>query len=619
MTEPRSPDQAAETATGASAAYEPADRLPATRIGPVAGTAEGPLPVARRGRSSARWILALVGVLVVAIATALIVSLAGARPAASSAIGWMPATTTSYGEVRLDLPGDQRPKLAAFLAAFPGFKDQSQIEPKLNDVLDRIVRAASKDKQTWTTDIKPWFAGQIAVGMGSASGQGANPGASAGPGAASHPLGLGVVESGLVVVTITDRAKAIDWLTRTSDGAPLSRTTYGNADLFTVGSGGPQGAIAVTDKAMIAGVATAVKAAVDSNGAGTLAQNADIKAALATVDKDNVVLGIVRTRAQLEAMTALMAAAPGAPLAGTRIDDTVLAMVPAWTATTARFENDAIVATTAGPGWPIGVDTANRTSQVLGHVPAKTIAYFEAHDLGPTLTALVAKFRALPETKPAFDQADQVLGLLGGLDAVVGWWGDTAVVVTPVADGTIGAGLVIKPRDAAAAERLATTVGTFLALGGNSVGVTTRTEDHNGTKVTILDASGVPGIATGDLPPGYRAELAWATNADVTVIGYGAGFVNAVLDAGPGASLADDARFKALLDRVGAENMSAGYLDVAGIRTLIEPLAQHASDPGAWTTYSTEIKPYLDHIDAVIQAVRKDQGLDLGKGALTVR
>ena len=76
--------------------------------------------------------------MIVVTGTAVIVNLAGGRPTASSAMGYMPTTATSYVEVRLDLPGDQRQKLAAFLANFPGFKDQSQVEPKLNDVLDRI-------------------------------------------------------------------------------------------------------------------------------------------------------------------------------------------------------------------------------------------------------------------------------------------------------------------------------------------------------------------------------------------------------------------------------------------------------------------------------------------------
>jgi hypothetical protein len=624
MTDPRTPDPLRGDDATAPLPYEPADSLPATRVGYVDASPEhsfgetadgktfsgstGPA----RGRSGTRWLLALVGVIVVAVGTGLIVGLVGARPTPSSAIGWMPATTTSYTEVRLDLPGDQRQKLAAFLAAFPGFKDQSAIEPKLNDVLDRIVRAASDDKQTWTTDIQPWFGGQLAVGMG-------------GPGdltGMASMTGMAGGEGTIAVASITDKAKAIDWLTRTtsSSATPLVRSTYGSAELFTVGSGAIQGAVAVTDKAMIAGLAPAVKAAVDANGAGTLAQNVEMKAALATIDKDYVVAAIVRTRAQIDDMVGAMGSAAADPLASSQIDETLLAMIPDWTAMTGRFENDAFVTTTAGPAWAIGVESANRASQVVDHLPPTTLAYFEAHDIGPVLKVLVDKFRALPETKPAFDQADQVLSLLGGFDAVVSWWGDAAFAVAPAADGTIGGGLIVKPRDAAAADRLFNTLGGFLALGGSSAGVTTRTEDHNGTKITIVDVSGVGGVFEPQgLPAGYKAEIAWATNADITVVGYGAAFVKAVLDAGSGSSLADDARYKALISRVGADNISSSYIDINGIRALVEPLAQQGADTAEWSSYVTEIQPYLEHLDALIQAVRKDQGLDLGNGALTVR
>lgn len=613
MTDQRTPDPLIGGDAVPPATIEPADSLPATRVGWVEPTADsgtfGATGAPARGRSGARWLLALVGVLVVAVGSALIVSLAGARPTVSSAIGWMPATTTSYSEVRLDLPGDQRQKLGAFLSVFPGFKDQSQLEPKINDVLDRLVRAASKDAQSWTADIQPWFGGQIAIGMG---------GGAAGVGAGSA---MGMMGGGdtLMVATITDRAKAIDWLVRTSTESPLARSAYGGAELFTMGTASLEGAIAVTDTAMIVGFSPAVKAAVDSKGAGTLAQNEDVKAALATVDKDYVGLAVVRTRAQLESMVTQMGSLAVPQLDATQIDETILAVAPAWSATTLRFENDALVATSAGPSWAIGYEAVNRASGLVGRVPAKTVLYFEYHDAGPAVKAVLDKFRALPELKPAFDQVDQALSLLGGFDAVVGWWGDTAIVVSPLADGTIGGGLVIKPRDAAAAERLVTTLNGFLAFGAGSAGLTTRTEDANGTKVTILDFSGTPGMNSAGLPPGYKAEIAWATNADVTVVGYGAAFVKEVLSAGPGNSLGDDARFKALLARVGADNISLGYVDVAGIRGLIEPFVERMGGADKLKSYNTEIKPYLERLDAMIGANRKDGILDRGSTILTVR
>jgi hypothetical protein len=544
-------------------------------------------------------------VVIVAIASFAIVSLVGGRPATSTAIGYMPTNTISYEEVRLDLPGDQRTKLASFLKVFPGFTDQSAIEPKLNDVLDRIVRAASSDKQTWTADIQPWFGGQLAFGTGlpdTSKLSAMAPGAS----------------SGLAVATITDRAKAIAWVTKTGGdaGAKIDRSTYGDADLL-VSAGDGAFAIGVNDKVMLAGPIAAVKAAIDGGGKGSFDQNDDVKAALATLDKDYVVFVVTRTRAAAEALVKQMAVTQPGVLDKTQIDETILGLVPAWQAGTARFENDAIVSNTVSPSWAIGYDASNRASDVLGHAPAKSIVYLDSHDIGPALKAVLAKFRALPEAKQAFDQFDQALNLLGGFDAVLGWWGDTAFVVSPLDDGTIGAGVVIHPTDATAADRLFTTLNGFLALAGSSSGVATRTEDHNGTKITILDFSAMPGMSSSGLPPGYKPEFAWAANKDVVVIGYASTFVKAVLDAGPGSSLADDARFKALLGRVGGDNLGMSFIDIAAIRGLVEPLVQSAAPADAWAYYTREIQPYLKPLDAVISNVRRDGSSDRSIGVIT--
>jgi hypothetical protein len=623
--EVRSPEPGTDSdsaSTQAASPYEPAEHLPDARLGAVGATpaaAAGPDGTRPRSRNRLRWGLALLGIAVVVGASALIVSLAGGRPTPSIALGYMPATTAQYTEVRMDLPGDQRQKLAAFLANFPSFKDQTQLEPKLDEVFDRIVSAASDGKQTWTKDIKPWFGGQIAIGM-SVPEPLVQPSASSQP---SPELGaltpaMSQANAALLVVTISDRAKAAAWIA--SLGTDLSRSTYNGADLFTASTpGGTAGALAITDKVIIAGSVDKVKAAVDGNGQGSLAQDADVKAALGQVDRDYVVFGFMKIRAYTDAILKTASTLDPALLDKTQIDETVVSILPTWQASTARFENDALVTSSTYPSLAIGYDATNRKSTLLDHVPAKSVFYAEAHDVGPALTALLAKFRALPETKAAFAQLDQAMSLVGGYDAVAGWWGDAAVVVTPGADGTIGGGLLVKPRDQAAAERLFTTLRGFLALGGSSTGLNVRTEDHNGTTIVILDFSAAPGMASGSLPPGYKPELAYAVNKDVVVIGYGRDFVASVLDTTSTSSLGADARFKGLVGRVGEENIGLSFVDVTAIRGLIEPLAQGTAPADAWTKYQTDVKPYLEHIDAVISAVRKDGSLDRAQAALTAR
>jgi hypothetical protein len=593
--------------------YEPAESLPSTRIGAVgepAATGTSAAATTSRSRNGLRWGLAIIGILVVVGASLLIVSLAGGRPTASIALGYMPATTAQYTEVRLDLPGDQRQKLAAFLANFPSFKDQTQLEPKLDEIFDRVVGAASDGKQTWTKDIKPWFGGQIAIGTGVPE-----PAASA----ASAALAPAMTQANnvLLVLTVSDRAKAAAWVA--SLATDLNRTTYNGADLFTGPGADGKAAVAITDKVLLGGSVETVKAAVDGNGQGSLAQDADVKAALGQVDRDYVVFGFMKIRAYADAILKMAATAQPGLLDNTQVDETVASILPAWQASTARFENDALVTSAAYPSWAIGYDGTNRKSTLLDHVPAKAIFYAEAHDVGPALKALLDKFRALPEAKAAFTQFDQAISLLGGFDAVMGWWGDTALVVAPGADGTIGGGLVVKPRDQAAADRLFTTLRGFLALAGSSAGINVHSEDHNGTSIVILDFSAAPGMTPGSLPPGYKAELAYAVTSDVVVLGYGRDFVASVLDARPGSNLASDDRFKKLLSRVGEDNLGLSFIDVTAIRGLVEPLVQQAAPADAWTKYQTDLKPYLEHIDAVISSVRKDGALDRTQAALTAR
>jgi hypothetical protein len=584
MSEPQRPQDATVEELSTPPEYRPMPSAP-----DLATNDATTLPAATSSRRAPiRWIVALVGVLVVAAGSFLIVSLAGGRPAVSATLGYMPGDVAVYSEVRLDLPGDQRQKLASFLhtGKFPGFADQAQIQPKIEDVFDRIVRFATHDKQTFTGNIEPWFGGQLAFGQALPSSIPAGAGAMS---AADRPL--------LGVATVTDRAKAAAWVASLSDPSSLNRSTYNGADYFTsAGSAKLPFAIAVTDKVLLGGTEAEVKAAVDSNGNGPLASNADVKAALATVDQDYVVLSLSRTRAMVDTLAKLVSSAKPGVLDQTQIDDTLIAMLPSWQVSTMRFEDDAISATGTGPSWNIGFDAKNEPSDLLGHVPANAIAYIDGHDAGPAYNAILARFRALPETKPFFDQYDQALSLLGGNDAVTGWWGDTALVIAPNADNTIGGGLLIHPRDAGAADRLLSTLKGFIQLGGASLGLSVRDEDHNGTKITIV----------------------WASNQDVAVIGYGRDFVASVLDAGPGHSLADDARFKAGLSRVGAENIATSFVDITAIRKLVEPLVQAEASPDDWARYTKDIQPYLAPFDVVIGATRKDGANDHSTSLVTV-
>ena len=581
-------------------AVEPADgSAPAAPVMRDAGA----IGATTTRRSGLRWAIAIGGVAVVVIAIAAILALAGGKPTPSIAVGYMPNDTIIYGEYRLDLPGDQRQKLAAYLANYPGFKDQAAIEPKLNEVFDRIVGLASNQSQAFTTDIQPWFGGQIAFGMGvpdMASLSGAND--------SSSMSGFG---NAIVVVTITDPAKAKAWLQKTI-GANATASDYGGATLLS-GNGYSAG---ITDKVLIAGSDAGVKAAIDSKGQGSLANDQEFKAALSSVSSDYVVFGYTAYRAYITA--AINAAGPAAGLDRTTIDDQLLSLVPAWSSNFVRFENDSIVSESAFPSIDIGYEAKNHASTLAGHVPPSTLFYAESHDIGAAVKAFLDKLRAIPELSPAFSQIDASAGLIGGVDGLIGWWGDTALAIGPTADGSIGGGLLIAPTDAAAAKKMFETIRSFVILGGGQAGVTLRDEKHGDATVTIVDFSAAL-AQSGGVPPGVKAEIAWTVTDNLVAIGYPAAYVNAVLDAKAGSSLADDARFKSLVARVGADNLGLTFVDIQGIRTLVEPLVKPLVDASDWAFYEKEILPYVSHLDAVVSSARADGNINRLPMAFTAK
>ncbi len=569
----------------------------------------GPLgtehPTSRRS-SGLRWAIALIGVAVIVGATAAIIALASGRPSPSIAVGYMPADTISYGEYRLDLPGDQRAKMGTFLGKFPGFDDPASTQTKLYEVFDRIVRAISKDQQSYTANIDPWFGGQIAVGSGSVTANSPTP-------TALTPFGSGTP---LVVITVKDQPKAVAWLKSILTDS-VTETPYNGTTIYGVSHAmGDAGfGIIVTDKVMLLGTDTTVRAAFDSKGQGKLADDAEFKDAFGTVSRDYVSFSYTEYRALLQSVVSMAGAGSG--LDKTTIDDELLSMVPAWEASSFRFEDDALVGETAFPSIDIGFDAKNKKSSLIGHAPPGTIVYTESHDVGPAVIALVDRFRKMPDLRDAFGQIDSAVGVAGGFDGLFGWWGDAAIVVSKGADGSIGGGLLIQPTDVAAATKTFDTLHGYLLLAGSGSGIELREVDHAGATITVIDASAA--MSSGSLPPGTKAELAYAVTKDVVVIGYGEDFVASVLDAGPGPSLADDGRFTDLVKRAGEENIGLSFVDVKAIRELVEPLVKKDIPSDTWAFYEREIRPYLLPFDAVVSGVRVDGDLDRYTQVVTVK
>jgi hypothetical protein len=189
--------------------YEPAtSQVPAEPV-----ITQGP----PRRRSRMRWIVAAVVVaLVVGSSAAIAAVLTGASPQASI-LGYVPADSIAYAELRLDLPGDQRQAVAAFLSKFPGFRDQAALDSKLDEALDKFLEGVTNNGQTYTKDIKPWFGGEVGASVGPL------------PAAATLMSGSAAPEfRALALLSVKDPAAAQAWFDGViaDSGAKTTKETY---------------------------------------------------------------------------------------------------------------------------------------------------------------------------------------------------------------------------------------------------------------------------------------------------------------------------------------------------------------------------------------------------------
>ena len=599
----------------AAASYPtPQPYEPAVAWAPAVPVSTAP---ARRRGGRLRWAAAIAIVAVILGASAAVAALITNGQAQSTVLGYVPPGSIAYGEVRLDLPGDQRQAVGAFLSKFPGFHDQAALDTKLDEILDQFIKKATNDRQTYTADIKPWFGGEIALTVGPL------PPASS----MSDPATVTNALRALALLSVTDPAAADAWIDKTiaASGAKTTTETYNGVSLTILAEGtGPKIAYAVIgDKVAAFGDLTSVKAAVDTGGKSGFAAEPGPKAALASSTGDHVGFVYLALEPLLDWSTELnKAAASQSGATGAVLDDSVKKLLPAWTAGWLSFDNDAMVIESTAPKaqTPIG-PTENRTSTLARHIPSTAIATSISNDLGKTIDQALTLYASQPTYKGMLDQVDKALGLVGGRAGAIGWIGDTALVVND-AGGTPEGGIVIAPTDKAAAERLSAALQAVVGLGGASQGITIRDESYNGTTITIVDLGDASKLSGGadsmviPLPTGH-VEIAYAVTDDVVVIGSGPAFVKHVLDTTEATSLASDPQYKRLADQAGPGTASA-FVDLAAVRGLAEK-AMAAGNPSGVATYETDAKPFLVPFDALYASNSTSSDLNKSTVIITVK
>jgi hypothetical protein len=558
-------------------------------------------PVQRsRAGGTVRWGIALlVTVVVLIVGFGAAVLLAG-QAAPSTLVGYVPTGSMAYGELRLDLPGDQRQKLGQFLSKFPGFADQANLNAKLDEAMDRFIRTVSQGGQDYSTKIKPWLGGEIAFSVGDLPDP-TNP-------SSFHAL---------LIASVTDPAKARAWIDSVAPGGTTRTEAYNGTDLILGADSARNGAVAVVGRAMLLGDVASVKQAIDSHGTGAFAADAKVKAATAALSGDSIGSMYVDMRRYVDVLLA-QAKAQGTDF-GFTFDAATLQKLPEWSAFRVQARGDSLALEAVSPNVAANVPVDNRLSDIAPHLPASTIAFAEGHDVGAKLLEAIDMYRKNPGTAAAFKQVDQAALMIGGFDAIVGWMRDASVVVTR-SGTTLDGGLVFSSKDRAAGERLLTTLRSFAVIGGGSAGITIKDEPYGGTTITVVDLGDLrdlAGIANiPNVPTTGRLKIAYASTPDLIVLGPGDAFVKSVIDAKPGASLADDARFKGAVERVGAKNLGSMYVDLTAVRELAEHFG--ASSPGM-AAYTKDVKPYLEPFDAFVEATVVDGDNSRTTGVVVVK
>ena len=181
-------------------------------------------------------------------------------------------------------------------------------------------------------------------------------------------------------------------------------------------------------------------------------------------------------------------------------------------------------------------------------------------------------------------------------------------------------------------KQLFTTLRSFIALGGSQAGITVTDETYNGQTITVVDLGDLQGLAglagslggasapalPSGLPEG-NVKIAYVATDEVVAIGSSSDFVKHVLDAGAGASLADDARYKGLVERAGAQHAGITFVDIAAIRGLVEGVMATSASAEERAEYEESVKPFLVPFDAMVSAAVVGGDNDENHAVITVK
>jgi hypothetical protein len=566
--------------------------------------------------SAPAWRIAVIGlvaVLAAGIGLALGGFLLSNRSAAVVGGGaeYVPASAPLYFEMRFEPSTDQDGALRELLGRFPEIEGVDLDRPLYEQMTERLDEMlADEDADvSWSRDVAPWFDGHIGLAV------------------LDIPLGElaeDPMPSMVIMLGVTDATAAEASIERLIAEMGTSTFTDEVHDGVTIRVSDDEGAYALTDdQLLVAPAAADIVTALDAHAAGstTLAAVGEITRLTDALPSDWLAFGIYDFT---DIMAAAIAEGQGQSPAMAEAFADLLEHQPlrGAMAVTAAGDRMAVDVATDPPTGPFTVENEERG--LAAEVPADTLYYAEAGNLGLTLAAVIEPIKEAAASVPeGEEQVAMIEAALGAdLEELVSWIDDGAVSIGFDGSQPYG-GMVLVPNDMAAAERRLSQLISFAGLAAidPSSGISVEEGEVGSVNVTTIrweDPNAMPPDPMLPIPTGVVMQV--AVTDDRALIGLGEDFVGRVLELDPSDTLASVARYSDAIDDLGgATNTGVAWMDLTGIREAIETaLAAEIESMDTAGFYLTEIRPWLLPLDRIVGVSRLEGDVHLQRSVLLI-
>lgn len=621
---PSGPQSAPQS--GAPTAWQPAGWAGTQDSDPITWTPAGQQPEAPKRGGRGRWIVAILGALVIVVAAAGVAVFAlGSKTSAALGPTFLPASTPLYAEVRLDLPGTQRDNVIKLLSHFPGFADPSSFDTKVDDTFNKLIGNATSNQVSYATDVKPWFGGQVAIGLlelPASMGSAMMPGSALTPGAVAVDAATVHAVAG---ISIKDRSR-LDALLATvralGAGFTFGQEQYGDHTVITIARDGKDsGAYTISDKLLLIAANTAdlrTALSVLDGSQPSLASDPGFRAAVKDLPSERLGAMYMSSAVYqagadaLKGLTNMGTGIQGMDLSGLTalkcLQPAVADPASVRFAAAIVANGDSIALQTSSTGLP--QMPAGTTTDLAAHVPANSIVYAEVPKVGGSLHDLVACLRTAMPDAFAGDQVKQIEKALGtNLEDYLSFVTDVGISAS--FDGSkvhwgVVAGVDNKDTATSRVTTLISYAKLAASLGGASISVSEQ--QVGGVAVTTITLSSMPGMANLPIDP----SISIAVVDGFLYIG-GGDFASSAITRTAADSLASNERYSSALTAAGTPNGVKLYVDVAAIRQVAEAGLNAAR---ADTNYQTSIQPYLKPFDRLF--IGNNQGADAAASRILV-